>query len=349
MSEKTEAKSETKALAKPKHHTVAEYERSGKLRAEKSATVAAMMSTPEERARVSRLSGGSLNAEQLIEIVASAIVANPLIAACTGQSLITAAMHAAELGILPSSVLQLAHFVPYKNNKLAAAWKLPEVYEAKLIPDYKGLIFLARESGSMLSVSAGVIYGKATVAGRVVEHRYEILEGSEDRLVVHAIPPEHPQADEQMIYAWASCKVPAPTAPGGTVTQWIYMTRAQVLKVKATSRAASSGPWVTTEPEMWKKTAIKRLSKIAPRRGKFARAVELDDAAEAEPEGVEPPAGAAKRKGDRLTGFLGSLPAEQVDGEIVTPGEPEQLEIPNSREPTDEELARERAEREAAK
>ena len=53
----------------------------------------------------------------------AAISKTPMIAACTLESLALALQDAAELGILPSSTLGLAHLVPYQNRKKAALLK----------------------------------------------------------------------------------------------------------------------------------------------------------------------------------------------------------------------------------
>ena len=159
----------------------------------------------------------------------------------------SAVQEAAELGILPSGAGGLAHLVPFNNGKKRAL-NLSEFYECKLIPDYKGLVFLARESGSVLTISAGVIY-----AGQVLGKDWSAREGADDHLWVNPLPPGFVERDEDIAYAWAACKIPAPSAPGGAITQWCSH-RAQIDKIRASSRAADSGPWVTNFPK-WRRRA----------------------------------------------------------------------------------------------
>lgn len=64
---------------------------------------------------------------------------------------------------------------------------------------------------------------------------------------------------------------------GGRVVE--YMTRAEILKVKASSQSARSGkgPWVDWEEEMWRKTVLKRAAKYVPQSEDLMRAMDRDD------------------------------------------------------------------------
>lgn len=327
--------------------TVSDYEKNPKLRADRVKTIATLFQDSDRRRKLATLSGGSVNVDQMIEVVLAAVSKTPRIAACSIESIGLAVQEAAELGILPSGAGGLAHLVPFNNGKKARALNLSEFYECKLIPDYKGLVFLARESGSVLTISAGVIY-----AGQVLGKDWSAREGADDHLWVNPLPPGFVERDEDIAYAWAACKIPAPSAPGGAITQWVLLTRAQIDKIRASSRAADSGPWVTNFPEMAKKSAVKRLSKLAPRRGRFAKAIELEERAEADPEGLELAEElqeASKKGKSRAQQVLESLPAHELTpaGDSTETGQTDLEEaIANApREPTDEEIAAERAER----
>lgn len=59
------------------------------------------------------------------------------------------------------------------------------------------------------------------------------------------------------------------------------MSRAEVESIRAKSKAGGSGPWVDHFEEMAKKTAIRRLFKYLPVSVEMARAVTMDEQAEA--------------------------------------------------------------------
>jgi recombination protein RecT len=59
--------------------------------------------------------------------------------------------------------------------------------------------------------------------------------------------------------------------------QFEVMSRADIEKVKAQSKAASYGPWVSHFDEMAKKTVIRRLFKYLPVSIELQRAVGLDE------------------------------------------------------------------------
>ena len=59
------------------------------------------------------------------------------------------------------------------------------------------------------------------------------------------------------------------------------MSRTEVEKVRAQSKAGQSGPWVSHFEEMAKKTVIRRLFKYLPVSIEIARAVGMDEQAEA--------------------------------------------------------------------
>lgn len=197
--------------------------------------------------------GDSRVMERFIKVSTFAISSNPQLRECTPESLVLSVMKLAEVGLEPGGVLAEAHLVPYRNK----AGKL----EAQPIPDYKGLVRVARESESLLDVKAVVVHANDV---------FEWNEGSDPSLI-HRPNLKNP-GDPIAGYSMALLK--------GDVRTWLVMSKAEIMKVKASSRAASSGPWVQWEEEMWKKTALKRHSKVLPRRGKFLTALALEDQAE---------------------------------------------------------------------
>ena len=62
---------------------------------------------------------------------------------------------------------------------------------------------------------------------------------------------------------------------------FVVLGRQEVEKVRKASKAGDSGPWVSWEEEMWKKTAIRRLCKYLPLSPEMQRAISLDEQADA--------------------------------------------------------------------
>ena len=85
------------------------------------------------------------------------VALNPNLQKCTPQSIVRSLIQAAELGLTPSSSLGECYLVPFGTN-------------CQLIIGYRGLIALARRSGEIVSISAGVIYeGDDVVAGGIIQ------------------------------------------------------------------------------------------------------------------------------------------------------------------------------------
>jgi len=57
------------------------------------------------------------NTDRFITSIVSAVQANPLLSACTNQSILSAALMGESLQLPPSPQLGYFYFVPYKNKK----------------------------------------------------------------------------------------------------------------------------------------------------------------------------------------------------------------------------------------
>jgi recombination protein RecT len=145
--------------------------------------------------------------------------------------MIKATIVAAELGLTPGSLLGEAYFVPFGN-------------EVQLIPGYKGLIKLARQSGEVLSISAYVVDESDF---------FEVELGLEPR-VIHRPNLQGRVNRLKAVYAVAKL------ADGGHAFEFMLPHDIDAIRVR--SKGASSGPWKTDYYEMAKKTVLKRLLKL---------------------------------------------------------------------------------------
>lgn len=254
-------------------------------------------------------------AERFIKVLMSAANRNGEIAECTPASIMAALFVAAELGLEPGGLLGEAYLVPF-NNKVKLGNTETWIKQAQLIPGYRGLLKLARQSAEVSTASAQVVYSAD-------EYRVEL--GLRPK--IHHVPELVLQRGDPL-FAYAGLTF----RDGGE--QMDVMTKEEILKIKARSQTGKKdkGPWVTDPAEMWRKTVVKRMLKYAPLSSeRLQRAQELDDEVEMpEPEmdtNVTPiEAGANRSK--QLAAKIASTPrgAEPVDDFVQA--EDESFEVP---------------------
>lgn len=211
---------------------------------------------------ISSLLPKHLSTERLMKVALASVSRQPELLECTPLSIIQGVLISAQLGLEIGGPLQQAHLVAYRNKKTGHR-------EAQFIPGYRGLIELARRGGEVVSVEARNVY-----AGDLFEVEFTI-EGTRLRHVP-AIDGERGRL--RCVYALARLK--DPSAP----PIFDLLTEADVKKARASSQAAAAGfgPWVDNEEEMWRKTAVKRLSKYLPLSVELSSAIELENRAENE-------------------------------------------------------------------
>lgn len=186
----------------------------------------------------------------LAEQTIIAISKNNDLANCTLLSFLHSVKVAARLGLDPSGVMGEAYMVPFKD-------------QCQLIPGYRGLVKLARNSGDVKSIWAEVVYSCDKFDYRLglhpdIDHEPGDRANAKDSDITH-------------VYAVAKMTDGDP--------QFVVLTRQEIEKIRASSRAGRFGPWVDWWAEMAKKSAVKRLIKMLPIEtgSVFAKAVEIDN------------------------------------------------------------------------
>jgi recombination protein RecT len=203
-----------------------------------------------------------LNPERMARIVLTEIRRVPKLAECGRDSLLGAVMTCSQLGLEPGNGLGHAYLLPFeRRSKVGGQWQTVGI-DCQLIIGYRGMIDLARRSGQIVSLSA-----RAVCEGDRFSYRYGL-----DETIEHQ-PGDGVRGNLTHVYAVAKLK------DGGV--QFEVMSRAEVEKVRAQSKAKDSGPWVSHFEEMAKKTAIRRLFKYLPVSIEMQRAVTLDEQADA--------------------------------------------------------------------
>jgi len=206
-----------------------------------------------------RLTADRLTRTVLTECLASVQRADPgdaTLLDCTRESFAGAVLTCATFGLEPG--LGHVYLIPFRNRKRGTV-------ECQLIPGYKGLLVLARNSGEVLAIDAAPVYARDGFEYRrgttpTIEHRPYL--GPEDRGEVLAY------------YAMGLIR-------GGGV----QVDAMRKLDVEAHrdrfSRAATRGPWVEHFDAMALKTVLRRLCKLLPVSIEAHEAVALDELSEA--------------------------------------------------------------------
>lgn len=189
-----------------------------------------------------------LTADRLLRVAMTSIQKTPKLLECSQQSLLACIMTCAQLGLEPDQFLGQAYLVPF--GKVCT-----------LIPGYRGYIALARRSGELQTLSAQVVY---------TNDDFSLEYGVSDTLK-HVPALNGDRGKPLGAYCVFKYK------DGSYSFDW--MNTADIEKVRARSKAAQDGPWVTDWDEMAKKTVIKRHAKLAPLSVEFQKAVALEERA----------------------------------------------------------------------
>ena len=183
-----------------------------------------------------------LSIDRLLRVVFSSVLRNPKLLECTTESLLSAVMQCAQLGLEP--ILGRAHLIPYRNNK-----KKGKPLECQFQPGYQGLVDLAERSGKVETVKAHVVYEN--------DH-FEIEYGLNERLV------HKPKMDGSRGKAIGAYTVWTRTSGVKTYSFMILddiyrdFRSKSVAYTYAVRDKRDDTPWIENESEMLKKSLIKR-------------------------------------------------------------------------------------------
>jgi recombination protein RecT len=202
--------------------------------------------------------------ERLARIVMTTLQKNPALLECTQDSFLGCVLSCAALGLEPDGLLGQAYLIPFKSKGKTIC---------TLIPGYKGLMKLARQSGEIATIDAHEV-----CLGDTFEYRY----GSEP--MINHRPAEAPIIEVEVEKGKPLVKMPDPNWIPGAIThfyavakmkdgtvQFTVMQKWEVNEIRNGSQgyqaAIKNGydhPWISNYSEMGKKTAIRRGSKMWP-------------------------------------------------------------------------------------
>lgn len=220
-------------------------------------TIMEMMASSSVKNQMALAMPRHMTADRLMRIALTEVRKVPALGKCNVQSFMGAIMQCAQLGIEPGAALGHAYLLPFGNGKASDG-----LANCQLIIGYRGMIDLARRSGQIVSLNARSVHANDTFS-----YAYGL-----DETLEH-VPATGDRGDLTHVYAVAKLK-------GGGI-QFEVMSKADVMKVKASSKAGNNGPWVSHFDEMAKKTVIRRLFKYLPVSIEMTQAVVLDEKADA--------------------------------------------------------------------
>ena len=196
----------------------------------------------------------SVDIQRLYRMTTSLICTNRDIQQCSIESVFQSMQKAAECGLDPNSPLGECYIVPF-NNKVGDRW----VKTAQFIIGYRGMVSLARRSGAVTAVEAGVVY-------QCDEFEYE--RGLTPKL--RHVPKPGPRKPSDIVCFWALARLV------GGEAQFDVMTVDEVNAIRERSKA-KNGPWTTDYAEMGKKTVVRRMLKLVPMSIRMMNIIERAD------------------------------------------------------------------------
>ncbi len=184
---------------------------------------------------------------------------NPDLVQCEQSTIGNAVVTAAQLGLM-IGVNGSCWLIPFKNKGKD---------ECQLVIGYQGLIDLCYRSGRVESIFADVVCENDT---------WKFRQGL-DQVLEHVPELRGDRGDPFAVYAIARIT-------GSATPVYVVMSKQDVFRVRDSSKAYQSdikygtkrSPWSGDfVEEMWKKTALRRLSKLLPKSIELSQALEFEN------------------------------------------------------------------------
>lgn len=219
---------------------------------------------PAEK-RMQELGMDVMRVKKEISFALQLINKNSKLQDCTPESKISAVINVANIGLTLNPVAKEACLVPRWNNAT-------KKNECSLEPMYPGLVKLLTDAGSVKAISAQIVYENdrftLDLADNLhpISHKPELINSKKGQIIgVYAI---------------------ATLMDGTRQVEWMDKEQTDAIKTRSETYAAylqgkiKSATWVTDEPEMMRKTVIKRIYKYLPRTERMEQvdnAISLDN------------------------------------------------------------------------
>jgi recombination protein RecT len=188
--------------------------------------------------------------ETLIRLAVFEFSQNPGLRACSPETIYASLILAAQIGLEPSGIRGECYLVPFRGK-------------CTLIPGWRGLVKLARQSKAVKSIYAHVAYERDD---------FKVYLGSDVRIVHEPYLGGDAGA---IVAAYAVAKM-----DNGEIDVEV-MTLAELEYLKSKSAGANNPSYRDWEDQMYRKAPLRRLAKRLPLGDDFFKASKVDELAEA--------------------------------------------------------------------
>ena len=210
-------------------------------------TARSLIESDKFKIAVASILPSHLTPSRFVRIAIASMTRTPKLAECDPNTVLQCLMTLSQFGLEPDG--RNAYLIPFWNSQKKS-------YDCQLIISYMGLAALAKRSGQVSNVHADTVCEN------------DVFEYDKGVVVKHTVDFKTDRGKAYAYYAMVRYK-------DGT-EQAVCMTKSEVDKIRARSRAGDSGPWKTDYDEMGKKSAFRRLSKWLELSPEFRDAIEAD-------------------------------------------------------------------------
>jgi recombination protein RecT len=203
----------------------------------------------QSKSRLAEVAPQWMSVERLTKLALAAQSRNPMLAQCTAESYLLFCLKCAETGLEPIGAGG-AWAIPFKNKN--------GTVEVQFIPDWRGLIFLAKKSEQIKHA-----YGKVVYENDEIDYE----EGDTPKLT------HKPKLRDRGEPVAAYCVVVLPDDSKHIE----MMSYEEIEAIRKRSRAGNSGPWMTDWAQMAIKTVVRRALKPFAASPQMQTAIEADN------------------------------------------------------------------------
>ncbi|MGH9338584.1 MAG: recombinase RecT, partial [Acidobacteriota bacterium] len=172
----------------------------------------------KSRGQIAQALPRHMDVDRLLRVIMTSVQRTPELLECSTISLLGAVIQTAQLGLEPDNVVGEAYLLPFKKR-------------VQLIPGYKGLVKLARNSGQISSITAEVVYR---------QDKYTFAKGLAEKLEHIPSQDPDPRSDKDIVAFYCIVRL----KDGGVQWEWMWRWEVDTIRNSSPGKGAS-GPWVT--------------------------------------------------------------------------------------------------------